>query len=875
MAVDYLSAINQSGSGLNITQIVDGLVDAEKTPQEDLIQSKIDSKTLSISAIGEVKSALSSLSTSLTTLTGNTSLKVNSTSSAVSATISDPAKAVAINSSITVSSLAVGQTLAFEDYASNTSLVGGGTLLLERGDWSSGSFVASATTASTSLTVLSTDTLESLKDKINALNYGVVASVIGAGDDTFTLVLKSEDGKENALRITATESPSGSGLSTIDNTTTNGTKQKLAASDASFSVDGISLTRSSNEISDLFAGYKVNLNSSTTVNGVNTPAVLSGTVDVSTATSNLRSFVDSVNKARTLLNTKTFRGSASEEAGELSDDPVIKSVKDQLNSLTNSSLSGFGANGVYLSNLGVRTEKDGTLSLNTGILETELKNNPTSLDAIFNSMYSSTSSLLTISGGRTSPPVAGSYAFSMTAYVSGAFTGLSSSDTSPEVTASNNTIQLTVDGTQSGSVSVPAAHYTSEAALATAIQTAINADSNLTAAGKSVVVTHSNGSYSITSGSIGASSSLVIDNIGSNLDGFLKFVGTTDTDNIGTSQTGTASTALVLNGASVTATDSDGLVDNETIGSSGNFTLDGAQTTATTPRSAADLNSFVTIGSSNNLSSVTFTITGTDINGTSQTETITGPTAGNTVISTKIFKDITQISSNAAASGVNIGTKSAFVDLTGKRPSIISAGGNESDKTFTVVGTDMSGNAQTEVITGPAANATVLGSKTFKTISSITPSANTAGSITMGFTGAGITTTGVTGSATLDNVSMRADTTNSTFTITSGNAAGLKVKYSGLGADATIYYGQSLIEKLTSFLSSVLDTSSGQLSTREDTINKEVTDQSALLNDLNTQMESLRERYITQFTTMEQAVTSLKSTGEYLTNLFEAMNKDD
>ena len=48
----------------------------------------------------------------------------------------------------------------------------------------------------------------------------------------------------------------------------------------------------------------------------------------------------------------------------------------------------------------------------------------------------------------------------MTAYVSGAFTGLVSNDTSPEVTASNNTIQVTVDGTQSGSVTVPAAHYT-------------------------------------------------------------------------------------------------------------------------------------------------------------------------------------------------------------------------------------------------------------------------------------------------------------------------------------------------------------------------------------------------------------------------------
>ena len=61
----------------------------------------------------------------------------------------------------------------------------------------------------------------------------------------------------------------------------------------------------------------------------------------------------------------------------------------------------------------------------------------------------------------------------------------------------------------------------------------------------------------------------------------------------------------------------------------------------------------------------------------------------------------------------------------------------------------------------------------------------------------------------------------------------------------------------------------------ETTITKEVTDQSALLIDLNSQMESLRDRYVLQFTSMEQAVTSLKSTGEYLTNLFEAMNKDD
>ena len=549
MTVDYLSAINQGGSGLNVTQIVDSLVEAEQAPKENQIQSKIDAKNTAISAIGEIKSALSKLSTSLKTLTGNTSLNVSSTSSAISASISDPSTAVAINSTISISSLAKGQTLAFENYSSKTSIVGAGSLVLERGDWSSGSFVASSTVSSENLTVTSTDTLESLKDKINALNYGVTASVLGAGDGTFALVLKSQDGKENALRITATESPSGSGLSSIDNTTTNGSKQKVAGTDASLTVDGISLTRSSNTITDLFTGYNINLLSSTTVNGTDTPATLMGSVDTSLATTNLQSFVTAVNDARNLLNQKTFRGSLTENAGELSDDPVVKSVQKQLNSLTSNELTGFGANGVYLSNLGVRTEKDGLLSLNTTVLENELKNNPTSLDAIFNSMYSSSSSLLTVSGGSVKPPVAGSYSFAMTAYVSGALTGLVSNDTSPEVTSSNNTIQVTVDGTQSGSVSIPAAHYTSEAALATAIQTALNADSTLIAAGKSVVVSHSNGSYSITSGSTGTSSSIVVDAIGSNLDGFLKMSGAADADSISTTQSGTASSSLILNGS--------------------------------------------------------------------------------------------------------------------------------------------------------------------------------------------------------------------------------------------------------------------------------------------------------------------------------------
>ncbi len=870
MAVDYLSAINSSGSGLNITQIVDSLVDAEKSPQESMIQKKIDERNTSISAIGEVKSALSTLSSSLSVLTGNTSLKTSSSGTALSAQILNPSLAQTINSSISVTSIAKGQTLAFSGYSSSTSVVGGGSLVLERGDWSSGSFVASSTVSSNSITVTSTDTLESLKDKINALNYGVTASVLGAGDDTFTLVLKSGEGEKNALRITATESPSGSGLSSIDNSSTNGSKQKVAGTDAALTVDGISLTRSTNNITDLFSGYEINLSTVTNSSGSDIPITLTSSVDETAAENNLKSFVDAVNNTRTILNEKTFRGSSSQDAGELAQDPVIKSIKKEIENLTSSALSGFSSNGVYLSNLGVRTERDGKLSLNTTVLKNELKNNPSSLDAIFNSMYSTSSSLLSASGGSSKAPVSGSYTFAMTAFVSGNISGLKSNDTSPNLTASNNTIQLIVDGTTSGTITVPSAHYSSEDALATAIQTATNADSTLSAAGKSVIVTHSDGSYKISSSSTGSSTSMVINSIGSNLNSFIKVTGTADDDAISTSQSGTGSTALTINGASSVPADSDGLVDNETLGSLGNFSIDGALQS----EAGSGINSFITVSSGSNNSSVTFTISGTDIDGTSINETITGVN-NNTVTSTNIFATVTQISSNAGATSINVGNIPAIVSSTGTRASITSAGSDESSNSFTIVGTDLSGVAQTEVITGPTASASSLGSKTFKTITSITPTSNTSGSVKIGTSTNGITTSGVTGAATLDGVSMSADSTNKTFTSISGNAAGLKVKYSGVGENATIFYGQSLIEKFTDFLSNTLNSSNGQIATRETTISNEVTDQSALLLDLNTQMDSLRSRYIEQFTAMEQAVTSLKSTGEYLTNLFEAMNKDD
>ena len=78
MAVDYLSALNSKGSGLNITQLVDSLVKAETEPKKKLLNDKIDKQTSQISALGEVASELDTLKTNVLTFKDKTKLVTSS-----------------------------------------------------------------------------------------------------------------------------------------------------------------------------------------------------------------------------------------------------------------------------------------------------------------------------------------------------------------------------------------------------------------------------------------------------------------------------------------------------------------------------------------------------------------------------------------------------------------------------------------------------------------------------------------------------------------------------------------------------------------------------------------------------------------------------
>ena len=208
---------------------------------------------------------------------------------------------------------------------------------------------------------------------------------------------------------------------------------------------------------------------------------------------------------------------------------------------------------------------------------------------------------------------------------------------------------------------------------------------------------------------------------------------TTDADDIVASASGSASTAMTLNtSGKATTTDADGLSDAENgtgFSSGSTLTLDGTSKDSTT------LNSRVTLLSTGNDSARTATVTGTDIYGSAQTEEIPLANAG-TATGTKVFASVTSISVDGALAGnISSGILSTVAGMS-SLVTITSASGDESNKTFTITGLDMSGAAQTEVIKGPAASKTVTGRKTFSAIYSVTPSAATAAAITVGIKGA-------------------------------------------------------------------------------------------------------------------------------------------
>ena len=405
MAVDYLSAINRQGSGLNITEIVDSLVQAETAPQVDRIQKDIDNKNAAISGYAVVANELGKLKTFTDSLSGTTAFAVSSSNTAIGVTVNDQSKAKTFDAKLAVSSLASAQTLEFAGFSSKNAAINLGNISVDFGTWSGNSFtVNTAKTAQSIAVTNSNNSLTSLAESLTAIE-GVNATVTDKGDGTFSLIVNSDTGAKNALRLTVTEDSSDAGLATFDTSSDNASKQVVAASDAAININGVTVSRTTNVVTDLIDGYEFRLNSITS-----SDVTVSSSIDENAAYQKIKEFVDTFNSVSTAIDVLTQKGLDGEEKGVLSRDLTVNTIKRKLRSMISEELPGYGDKGRYLSEIGVQTMRDGSISLSESDFKKAFEKEPILFDVIVNSMATSDNAMVNVSHtSSVLQPKAGNY----------------------------------------------------------------------------------------------------------------------------------------------------------------------------------------------------------------------------------------------------------------------------------------------------------------------------------------------------------------------------------------------------------------------------------------------------------------------------------
>lgn len=412
---DILTKLNV-GSGMNNSEIITSLVDAERAPALERIEKNENSTKNKISAYGVLKSDISAFRDIIRDIkSSNAASHVGSSSNTTIAKFSTTGTTGSdnVDSTLVVSSLATTHTLVTGAYNNSGSTVGEGSLTIDFGTWSTTSsandtFTANSNSAITVTTSAST-TLTQLRDSINNATDNAEASILYNGTG-YVLVIKGESGASNEVRVT----PSGGSSATLTNNfsytaSTKNLTQTVDGTDASFTVDGIAMTRSTNTISDLFNGYTLELEA-TSSSAIN----ISSTQNLDNITALLSNFIDAYNAIYT--NITEMSGAAfseDESTGPLAGDSLARSIQRELRSYTTKSLSGYEGGPYSMSLLGVQTNRDGSLTLNTSVLKNSFAVAPKIVDAIFkNQLISDNAEVEVTSIGTDTKP--GSYAISKT-----------------------------------------------------------------------------------------------------------------------------------------------------------------------------------------------------------------------------------------------------------------------------------------------------------------------------------------------------------------------------------------------------------------------------------------------------------------------------
>jgi flagellar hook-associated protein 2 len=371
----------------------------------DKLNTQITSYQSQISSLGTIQGLVSSFQSAEQSL--STSLQgYSAVSSSSSITASANSTAIGGTYAMTVSTLAQAQSLVATGQASTTASINAGTSTTVTFDFgtTSGTTFTSNGSGTKSITIdSSNNTLQGIRDAINAANIGVTATIVNDGSASpYRLVITSNNsGASNSLKITTNGAGNGvDSLLAYDPAGTMNMSQTVAAQNASYSVNGIAMTSASNTITNAIQGVSLTLSAPTS--GTATLTVARDTNGITTAATN---FVSSYNALYSQLKSRSAYGSATTPAGSLAGDGTVRMMMSQLQSIfMTGATPAAGGSLTLLAQAGITTQTDGTLALDSTKLSSAMANNYSDVSNLFTS---STGFLTRLDAWATSAITAG------------------------------------------------------------------------------------------------------------------------------------------------------------------------------------------------------------------------------------------------------------------------------------------------------------------------------------------------------------------------------------------------------------------------------------------------------------------------------------
>ncbi len=388
------------GSGLDVKSIISSLMAVESQPLQ-LLQDAAGTVSTEISAVGQIQSLNSALSDKAHALM-STSLWTQTTSSTSDATVAtaDTAggTAAAGDYSVSVQQMALGQTVT-STVAAGSSLTPG-TLTIQLGTYATDSATPPNTTftnasaAPVSITIGAGDTsLSAIRDKINQANAGVSASIISDASGARLSLRSTTTGAVNGFKITATETADdgnpATGLSALNfDASTGAANSQLTlnqyAQDAQATVNGIAVSSSTNQLSNISDGLSITLlkKSDTPIDitvADDTASMQKAITDFVAAYSQLQSYIS--------LETKYDPSTAVQPGTSRSDSPLtgdasVIGYQNQLRAIVNTT-STTSTMFSRLSDLGIAVQTDGTLAVGNPTKLSSALQHPDELSKLF------------------------------------------------------------------------------------------------------------------------------------------------------------------------------------------------------------------------------------------------------------------------------------------------------------------------------------------------------------------------------------------------------------------------------------------------------------------------------------------------------------